>query len=92
MINSGSVTLPRHDRLLAQLCSLERTSARGTGKDSIDHPRDQHDDLANVVAGAATLARSHGGYHEALARACRDETPRTSRRGPIRKDSAATTN
>ena len=39
----------------------------------IDHPRDQHDDLANVVAGAATLARSHGGYLEALARACRDD-------------------
>ena len=26
-----------------------------------------------VVAGAATLARSHGSYLEALARACRDE-------------------
>jgi hypothetical protein len=52
---------------------LERTTARGTGKDSIDHPRDQHDDLANVVAGAATLARTHGGYFEALVRACRDD-------------------
>ena len=62
MLNSGSVTLPRSDRLVAQLCSLERTTARGTGKDTIDHPRDQHDDLANVVAGAAMLARSFGGY------------------------------
>ena len=73
LLNSGSVMLPRSDRLVAQLASLERTSARGTGKDSIDHPRDQHDDLANVVAGAATLARSHGGYLQALARACRDD-------------------
>ena len=73
LLNSGSVLLPRSDRLVSQLASLERTTARGTGKDSIDHPRDQHDDLANVVAGAATLARSHGGYLEALARACRDD-------------------
>ena len=73
LLNSGSVLLPRSDRLVSQLASLERTSARGTGKDSIDHPRDQHDDLANVVAGAATLARTHGGYLEALARACRDD-------------------
>ena len=72
MLNSGSVTLPRSDRLVGQLCSLERTTGRGTGKDTIDHPRDQHDDLANVVAGAATLARSHGGYAEALGRACDD--------------------
>jgi hypothetical protein len=72
MLNSGSVTLPRSDRLVAQLASLERTVARGTGKDTIDHPRDGHDDLANVVAGAATLARSHGGYFEALCRACDD--------------------
>jgi hypothetical protein len=73
MLNSGGVMLPRSDRLVAQLASLERTTARGTGKDSIDHPRDQHDDLANAIAGAATLARSHGGYFEALVRACRDD-------------------
>jgi hypothetical protein len=73
MLNSGSVTLPRSDRLVSQLCNLERTTARGTGRDTIDHPRDQHDDLANVVAGAAVLARSHGGYREALARACGDD-------------------
>jgi hypothetical protein len=38
-------------RLGAQLCSLERRTARG-GRDSIDHPPGTHDDVANAVAGA----------------------------------------
>ena len=33
----------------------ERRTARG-GKDSIDHPRGAHDDVANAVAGAIMLA------------------------------------
>jgi hypothetical protein len=32
---------------------LERRTARG-GRDSIDHPPGQHDDLANAVAGLAS--------------------------------------
>jgi hypothetical protein len=53
MLNSGTVTLPRNDRLVHQLTSLERTVSKGSGKDVIDHPRngDMHDDLANVCAG-----------------------------------------
>jgi hypothetical protein len=43
-------------KLIAQLCSLERRTARG-GKDSIDHPPGgAHDDVANAVAGALVLA------------------------------------
>ena len=57
MLNSGRILLPRHPRLAAQLISLERTTVRGSGHDRIDHPRDQHDDLANAVAGAAMLAK-----------------------------------
>src|SRR5271169_6113072 len=34
-------------RLVSQLFSLERKTARG-GRDSTDHPQGQHDDLANV--------------------------------------------
>lgn len=49
-INSRRVELPEHRRLVAQLCSLERRTARG-GRDSIDHPPGAHDDLANAVAG-----------------------------------------
>jgi hypothetical protein len=51
LINSRAVDLIEHDRLMTQLVGLERRTSRG-GKDSIDHPRGGHDDLANAVAGA----------------------------------------
>ena len=51
MLNSGKVKLLGNRRLVSQLVSLERNTARG-GRDSIDHPRGAHDDLANAVAGA----------------------------------------
>jgi hypothetical protein len=47
--------------------SLERHVARG-GHDVIDHPRDQHDDLANAVMGAAVSAGTFGGYSLELLR------------------------
>jgi hypothetical protein len=70
LLNSGRVMLPRSEKLIRQLCSLERTTVRGSGKDTIDHPRDRgmHDDLANAVAGAAVLAASFGGYSLELLR------------------------
>ena len=49
--------LPKSDRLVNQLCGLERRTAR-SGKDSIDHAPGGHDDLANSVAGAADLIAS----------------------------------
>ena len=55
LLNSGQVELLDHPRLIAQLCSLERRTARG-GKDSIDHGPGGHDDLANAAAGALVLA------------------------------------
>ena len=42
LLNSGHITLPRHDRLIA----LSRA-----GRDSIDHAPGAHDDLANAVGG-----------------------------------------
>lgn len=57
ILNSGQCELLDHPRLISQLCSLERRSAR-SGKDSIDHPSGGHDDLANAAAGA--LLRSSG--------------------------------
>jgi hypothetical protein len=62
LINSGRLTLPRNERLIHQLASLERTTAFGSGRERIDHPRDMHDDLANAVCGAALQAGSFGGY------------------------------
>jgi hypothetical protein len=50
VLNSARVALPDNARLISQLCSLERRTARG-GRDSIDHPPGGHDDLGNVVAG-----------------------------------------
>jgi hypothetical protein len=49
-LNSGEVDLLDEQRLVAQLCGLERRTSRG-GRDSIDHAPGSHDDLANAVAG-----------------------------------------
>ncbi len=55
MLNSGRAALLDLDKLARQLCLLERRVARG-GKDSIDHPRGGHDDVANSACGALVLA------------------------------------
>jgi hypothetical protein len=57
MLLSGRVRLLDDRNLVRQFASLERKSVAG-GRDKIDHPRGQHDDLANVAAGALTLASS----------------------------------
>ena len=54
LLNSGKVELLDNSRLIAQLCSLERRTARG-GRDSIDHPPGAHDDIANAMAGAIAM-------------------------------------
>ena len=54
-INSGSVELLDHPRLIAQLVGLERRTTRGS-RDSIDHGPGAHDDLINAVALAAVTA------------------------------------
>ncbi len=51
LLNSGRAELLDHARLTAQLCSLERRTAR-SGRDSIDHAPGSHDDLINSAAGA----------------------------------------
>ena len=50
MLNARRVELLDLPRLSAQLCGLERRTAR-SGRDSIDHAPNAHDDLANAVAG-----------------------------------------
>lgn len=55
MLNSGQVELLEEKRLIAQLCGLERRTAR-SGKDSVDHGPNSHDDLVNATAGALLLA------------------------------------
>jgi hypothetical protein len=60
MLNSGTVALLTHDRLRRQLLSLERSTGR-SARDAIDHPKGQHDDVANAAAGALVLARLEPG-------------------------------
>jgi hypothetical protein len=55
LLNSGKVELLDDSVLVSQLANLERRTARG-GRDSIDHPSgNYHDDVANSVAGVASL-------------------------------------
>jgi hypothetical protein len=56
LLNSGKVQLLHNARLVNQLCSLERRVSRsGNSRDTIDHPVNGKDDLANVCAGVLTL-------------------------------------
>lgn len=56
-LNSGEVDLLDNQRLITQLLSLERRTARG-GRDSIDHPPGSKDDLANSAAGVLVYLTS----------------------------------
>ncbi len=75
LINSRRIDLVDNQKLINQLLSLERRVARG-GRDSIDHPQGQHDDLANAVAGAAVLAVTAGTYDASYSWAV-DDRPQT---------------
>lgn len=72
LLNSGRVELLVNQRLITQICSLERRTARG-GRDSIDHPQGAKDDLANAALGVLVLAAADTGpmkiSPQALARA-----------------------
>jgi hypothetical protein len=57
-INSKRIDLLEHQRCFNQIVGLERRSGRG--QDIIDHSPGQHDDLANCVAGVASLAIGRG--------------------------------
>lgn len=56
-LNSKKLALPDDSRLISQVAGLERRTSRG-GRDSIDHPSNGHDDVANAVAGVLSL--NHG--------------------------------
>jgi hypothetical protein len=53
LINGGRVELLDHPKLLNQLCSLDRRTAR-SGKDSVDAAQGRPEDVANATAGAVT--------------------------------------
>jgi hypothetical protein len=62
LLNSVRVILPRNERLIHQIVSLERRVSPG-GRETITHPPNGHDDLGNAVAGAASLSK-YGGYYQ----------------------------
>lgn len=62
LMNAGRADLLDIPRLAVQLCSLERRTARGSGRDSIDHAPGGHDDLANSVCGALLLATGKSSF------------------------------
>lgn len=53
LVNGARAELLDHPKLVSQLCALERRVSRA-GKDSIDHPKNGHDDVINCAAGALT--------------------------------------
>ena len=65
VLNSRRADLLDHPRLISQLCSLERRTARG-GRDSIDHAPGSHDDVCNSVAGLLTMLTQKRGYDASM--------------------------
>jgi hypothetical protein len=59
LVNAGRVELLDLPRLITQLATLERRTARG-GRDSIDHAPGGHDDVINAAAGALVTAAGMG--------------------------------
>jgi hypothetical protein len=65
MFSSGRIRLIDVPRLVTQLASLERKTAPG-GRDRVDHPRGQKDDVANSCCGALVLASTKMKYRGLL--------------------------
>lgn len=59
LLTSGRIELPDNPRLVRQISNLERRTGR-TGRDTIDHPPHQHDDVSNALAGLAAQLSFHG--------------------------------
>ena len=86
LLNSSRIELLDLPRLITQLCQLERRTS-SVGRDIIDHPKGAtyHDDLANAIAGAASVLMGQNSFAispEALASAARPG-PFTARSRPI---------
>jgi len=64
LINSRRVNLIDHPKLINQIVSLERRTSR-SNREQIDHPQvtGAHDDIANAVAGAASLLLAKTSYN-----------------------------
>lgn len=54
LLMSGRAELLDERRSIDQMCRLERRTVRA-GRDTVDHPPKEHDDMSNVLAGALTM-------------------------------------
>jgi hypothetical protein len=54
LLNSGRAQLLDNTRLVSQLCGLQRRTG-SSGRQTVDHPRNGADDLANSACGALAL-------------------------------------
>jgi hypothetical protein len=54
LLNGGRLDLLDNQRLVSQICGLERRVTRG-GRESVDHAPLAHDDMANAALGAAVM-------------------------------------
>jgi hypothetical protein len=61
LLNAKKILMPKHERAINQICSLERSLLR-TGREQITHPIHGHDDIANAIALAVDLVYSRVGY------------------------------
>ena len=62
LLNSRRIELLDNSRAFNQLNSLERYTSRA-GRDSIDHPPGQMDDLINAIAGVASILVTKSRYN-----------------------------
>jgi hypothetical protein len=65
LLNSGAARLLDNQRLINQICGLERRTARG-GRDSIDHRPNAHDDVANAALACLVKLGTASHYTAAL--------------------------
>jgi hypothetical protein len=75
LFSRGLVRLPDHSKLLRELRLLHLQRHTG-GRESVDHPKGEHDDYANVVCGVLRGLSHHLGYdtlYRAFDPAFRDE-------------------
>ena len=92
-LNSHTVELYRHPRMISQLCDLER-KVSGGGRESISHPPGGHDDIINAAAGALVLAATQraavGGHRGGGARGAAAEPKHAAGLSPVGASSRAT--
>lgn len=67
LLNSRKVELLDEKKMLGQLTALQRRTSR-SGKDSVEHPPNAHDDAINAAVGALLRAHAHDAQQAIIAK------------------------